>query len=194
MNKKDILIVAALPQESQGRFEQLNYPVLYTGVGKINATYTLTSVLSKFPPNKPKVILNLGTAGSFQHKPKQVIQISHVYQADMLCEPLASKYCTPYEDNSFYIQLKFYSSQLLSGSCGTSDRFITTKENFFWDVFDMEAYALAKVCNNFMIPFISLKAVSDSGKKSDWKENLNDCSKLLLSEASKVISDLKPFL
>ena len=41
MNKNDILIVSALEVETQ---DQLNdYEVIYTGVGKVNATYELTS-------------------------------------------------------------------------------------------------------------------------------------------------------
>ena len=37
MNKKDILIVTALEQETQGLLK--DFDLLYTGVGKINATY-----------------------------------------------------------------------------------------------------------------------------------------------------------
>ena len=54
------LIVFALEQESQGLFSE--YPCLYTGVGKLNAAYTLLKYLSSEP--RPPLIINLGTAGS----------------------------------------------------------------------------------------------------------------------------------
>ena len=47
---KGILIVCALEQETQGQAcqDQLkDYNVLYTGVGKVNATYTLTTHFGK---------------------------------------------------------------------------------------------------------------------------------------------------
>lgn len=36
------LVVMALPLESGGALERLRMPVLYTGVGKLNASYVLT--------------------------------------------------------------------------------------------------------------------------------------------------------
>ena len=45
LNKK-ILIVCALEVETQGQLE--NYAVLYTGVGKVNATYKLTTHFGKY--------------------------------------------------------------------------------------------------------------------------------------------------
>ena len=43
MNSKDVLVVCAIVQETQGQLE--NYKTLYTGVGKVNATYKLTKYL-----------------------------------------------------------------------------------------------------------------------------------------------------
>ena len=44
LNKDDILIVCALEIETQGQLE--DYDILYTGVGKVNATFKLTKRLS----------------------------------------------------------------------------------------------------------------------------------------------------
>ena len=47
----------------------------------------------------------------------------------------------------------------------------------------MEAYALAKVCRKFSIPFISFKYISDSADSDagfDWKKNLESGQKLFL--------------
>lgn len=43
------LIVMALESEGQGLLELMGYNVLYTGVGKVNATYALTRHLAENP-------------------------------------------------------------------------------------------------------------------------------------------------
>ena len=64
---KNVLIVCALEQETQGQLDGWN--VLYTGVGKINATYKLTELFGTYH-SKPAirrdydVVINYGTAGS----------------------------------------------------------------------------------------------------------------------------------
>src|SRR5687768_8588473 len=63
------LLVMALPLESQGVFERAGLSVLYTGVGKVNATYALTRRLAEYQHAgvpRPRVI-NFGTAGSRRH-------------------------------------------------------------------------------------------------------------------------------
>jgi adenosylhomocysteine nucleosidase len=45
------------------------------------------------------------------------------------------------------------------------------------DVFDMEAYALAKVCHHYNVPFISFKYITDNVNKhsaGDWVDNCSD--------------------
>jgi adenosylhomocysteine nucleosidase len=60
--------------------------------------------------------------------------------------------------------------------CGTGDNFVENMENeiFMIDVFDMEAYALAKVCHHYNVPFISFKYITDNVNEhsaGDWKDN-----------------------
>ena len=57
--KKDILIVCALEQETQGQLGDYDPDVIYTGVGKVNATYKLTSYLESFGEYRPyKIVIN----------------------------------------------------------------------------------------------------------------------------------------
>ena len=44
--EKKVLIVCALEKETQGQLD--DYEVLYTGVGKVNATYALTTHFGKY--------------------------------------------------------------------------------------------------------------------------------------------------
>ena len=63
INMKKVLIVCALEIETQGQLE--DYDVLYTGVGKVNATLKLTQKFGKFGSHIPyDLVINYGTAGS----------------------------------------------------------------------------------------------------------------------------------
>ena len=71
MNKKDILIVSALEVETQGQLKDLD--VLYTGVGKVNATMALVGRLTDYNYAKPDLVINYGTAGSRKIKKKTLV-------------------------------------------------------------------------------------------------------------------------
>src|SRR3990167_4679083 len=188
--KHDFLIVAALREESKGRFEALRQPMLYTGVGKINATMSLMGYLSTLDLKKrPKAIINLGTAGSFIFPFGQIYQVKIFFQSDMLCEPLAKKYCTPFDPRGGYIDMKYFTERYQAVDCGSGDHFVRSASEF--SLFDMEGYALAKVCERFVIPFISLKCISDSGLTADWNANLEVCSEKLAKAGKGLIQDLR---
>ena len=88
--KKDILIVSALEVETQGQLE--DYRVLYTGVGKVNATLELTKVLQKahlhYLPPMPKLVINYGTAGSRELPIGELVDCTKFVQRDMDVRPL----------------------------------------------------------------------------------------------------------
>ena len=59
LKNKPILIVCALEMETQG--ELSNYDVLYTGVGKVNATLKLTQKFGKYGSFVPySLVINYG--------------------------------------------------------------------------------------------------------------------------------------
>ena len=182
MNKKDILIVSALEVETQGQLE--DYRVLYTGVGKVNATLELTKVLQKahlhYMPPMPKLVINYGTAGSRKIKKKQLVDCTKFIQRDMDVTGLGfMKGETPFEDNP-PITIKSTSEFNPIGrkaSCGSGDSFVEDRTNYYGEVVDMEAYALAKICHIRNIPFISFKYITDGADEQsheDWEKNLAD--------------------
>ena len=64
-------------------------------------------------------------------------------------------------------------------TCGTGDSFVENieKGDSNIDVFDMESYALAKVCYHYDISFISFKYITDNADEhspKDWEENCSD--------------------
>ena len=180
--KKDILIVSALEQETQGQLEDWN--VLYTGVGKVNATLKLTQRLHSshlhYLPPMPKLVINYGTAGSRKIKKKQLVDCTKFIQRDMDVTGLGfMKGETPFESDPPLIieSTSEFNPIGRKASCGSGDSFVEDRTNYYGEVVDMEAYALAKVCYHYDIPFISFKYITDGADEQsheDWEKNLAD--------------------
>ena len=188
MNREDILIVCALEIETQ---EELNdwepftddpvWNVLYTGVGKVNATYKLTERLTDYNWARPKLVINYGTAGSRKIKKKTLVDCTKFVQRDMDVTGLGfMRGQTPFE-NDVPIILDYDHVEFnpigRKASCGSGDNFVEDRTNYYGEVVDMEAYALAKVCYHFSIPFISFKYITDGADEQsheDWEKNLAD--------------------
>ena len=79
--EKNILIVSALEVETQGKLE--DWDVIYTGVGKVNATMTLVDRLTDYNYVKPDLVINYGTAGSRKIKKKTLVDCTKFVQRDM---------------------------------------------------------------------------------------------------------------
>ena len=62
---KDTLIIVALERELPRKLLP-NWNVVYCGVGKVNAAFSVAKAYNTF---KPKVIINYGTAGSLNNIP-----------------------------------------------------------------------------------------------------------------------------
>ena len=191
MYKNDILIVCALEQETQ---EELNdwepftddpvWNVLYTGVGKVNATLKLTQRLqvNRSLPPMPKVVINYGTAGSRELPVGELVDCTRFIQRDMNATSMGFfKGQTPFESPDDIVLDSNSEFNLIDKHyvCGTGDNFVENMENEidYIDVFDMEAYALAKVCYHYDIPFISFKYITDNVDEhsaGDWVDNCSD--------------------
>ena len=183
MNRKDILIVCGLEQETVGELE--DYQTLYTGVGKVNATLKLTQRLHSshlhYLPPMPKLVINYGTAGSRELPIGELVDCTRFIQRDMDCTGFGIlKGQTPFEDTEIVLDSNSEFNPIGKHYvCGTGDNFVDNIEDEieYVDVFDMEAYALAKVCNYYEVPFISFKYITDNANEhslKDWKDNLAD--------------------
>ena len=198
MDKKDVLIVSALKQETNGQLK--GYRVLHTGVGKVNATMELTKVLQKahlhYLPPMPKLVINYGTAGSRDLPIGELVDCTKFVQRDMNITQLGF-YAgqTPFEspNNMHVLSTSKFNPIKKRIVCGTGDSFVDDlkKQSLYVRVFDMEAYALAKVCRDYDIPFISFKYITDNVNQhsaKDWEENCSDGVQLFKSE---VLSNIK---
>ena len=178
------LLVFAMPEESKNFFP--NYNLLHTGIGKVNATFSLTSYLTK---HSPSIVINLGTAGSRHHKTGAIINCTSFIQRDMDVTKLGfNKWQTPFSTESVILNYGKALEGLTQGSCGTGDSFGTDDETLHFDVVDMEAYALALMCKRHNTPFLCLKYISDNADDNaniDFNKTLTDAATSLFSTLIK---------
>jgi adenosylhomocysteine nucleosidase len=179
------LVVMALEAEAQNYFYEARIPVLFTGMGQVNASMKLAHHLAL---NGPHRIVNLGTAGSTREAVGSIFEIQRVYQRDVDLS-LAGLPQGRWPGEATYLQLETMDLGLNQCSCASGDSIRNstwrspeepkTKFNEEVDVFDMELYALAKVAKFYHSPISSVKYITDSSDhktKDSWKANVSKAS------------------
>ena len=180
------LVVMALPQEGGALFESAQVPVLYTGVGKINAAYHLTLRLADYrASNLPlPLVVNFGTAGSAQFQRGQLVSCNTFVQRDMDASPLGFEPgATPFDPTPNVLRFPSLATHLPEAICGTGDSFATSHVETHFSVVDMEAYALAKVCLLQGARFGCIKFVTDGaddGAAEAWQETVGHAAERFL--------------
>lgn len=155
-----------MEQESQDVFR--DYDVLHSGIGKVNAAYALTRRLAM---SRPSIVINMGTAGSRKHKGGSIVNCTRFVQRDMDVTALGfEKFKTPFSNDPVEINYGVAVNGLPQGLCGTGDNFDSSEGAGAFDVVDMEAYALALVCQRENIPFLCLKYISDGADDEAHKD------------------------
>ena len=173
------LIVTALASELP---TYLPERLLFTGVGKINATNVVTRYLERHP--EVKTVINYGTAGgAYKAKKGELVKCTTFLQGDMDCGDIAGGPGITFGDDASISNVLQFGTD--GAICRTQDQFVTDVEildmldhllagNKF-NVVDMEAYALAKVCAMMSRDFICYKYISDDANDDadgDWAENV----------------------
>ena len=172
------LVVIALREEAAGLFESSSVDVLFTGVGKVNATYRLTKALAerRATMQLPPLVVNFGTAGSSRHTRGTVLACDRFNERDMDVRGLGYELGqTPFETGPTVLQSKPRLPDLPHGTCASADCFETVSRDLHYDAIDMEAYALAKVCALEGVAFACVKYITDGADHdaaSDWQRNL----------------------
>lgn len=166
------IIVAALEQETANAGLEQYAPVVYTGVGKVNAAINLYDAILKYQPD---LVINYGTAGSVNGK-TGLYHIDTFIQFDMDTRPLGTpRGVTPFSEE----QLPEANGIVL----GTGDSFMVDTDRQLEgltipiDLVDMEGYALNKVCDHLNVAFDCYKNVSDSANSDadeDWSNNVSN--------------------
>ena len=187
------LFVFAIEQESADKFDDCS--LLFTGIGKVQACLALTRRLTE---KKPSVVINLGTAGAKDFSPGEIVNAVSFVQRDMDATGLGfDMFQTPFSDLDPKLDVGISVPHLPQVVCGSGDNF-SVSDDFgkgFYDIVDMEAYALAHVCDQLNVPFLCLKYISDGADGEahiDWNEALQKTAVALRREIDGI--DLKQYL
>jgi len=160
------LIFIALPDEAPALKHHKN--VIFTGIGKVNAASVVAEAVQRYCPTR---VFNFGTAGGITVG-TGLHRVGRFVQRDMQCFKLGSAPGeTPFESTGVVLEL---SDGLI---CSTGDNFITDPNlEIPADLVDMEAYAIAKICNRKRLEFHCYKFVSDHADEHayrDWEEMIS---------------------
>ena len=163
---KNLAIFAAIKEEFQ--FDE-DFPVVYSGVGKINASISLSNYLNSNPDTD--LIINVGSAGGLDCKPDSVIECGIFLDGQLNYPGYIQEHIV------FGINKK---------TCITFDNFITENPNVYGNCVDMEAVAFAKICMQKQVKFLCFKYISDiigeEKQENKWLKNYKE-GKHLLKEA-----------
>jgi adenosylhomocysteine nucleosidase len=169
------LLVVAVEEEAAYLGDEL--PVLITGMGKVNAALALGTTLAA--GRRPKVIVNLGTAGSLHDDRAGTFEVASVLQHDLDGKALHA--VTGYTVGG---PLRIADSGVV---LATGDTFIAggparDRLAAIADLVDMEGYAVASAARAAGVPVRLVKHVSDNADDDatrTWRDTVDGCAKLL---------------
>lgn len=180
------LIVTALPHELEHKPIPHDIPVVYTGLGKLNAALSLTDAILRY---QPTLVLNFGTAGRLHDQVQGLVEVADVLQRDMIAEPLAPRGRTPFDDTPHILHSSFAGVR-----CATGDSFVMSTEPWLVEqnvsIVDMELFALALVCHRRNIPWRSFKYITDDTDEAagkDWAEQVHHGRDLFLQKLDEIL-------
>jgi len=170
-NKKPIVIIVALESELNSQSLSSEIPVIYSGMGKINAALAVFKAIQEYQPQQ---IINYGTAGKINSGLSGLVQVKKTIQRDMITGSMAPRGIVPFSNdpNEFYSK----SGQYI---CATGDSFVEGKDDWLIDnhvdLVDMELFAIAAVAYSFGIEWTCYKYISDDATDNDsidqWKKD-----------------------
>jgi adenosylhomocysteine nucleosidase len=175
--ERPILVVMALEAEAQGQLQAEGADVLFTGIGKVNASYRLTRRLTELRGRGERpLVVNFGTAGSRCFATGALVSCHSFVQRDMDVSGLGFAHGeTPFESIPRVLEFERVLEHLPAGVCASGDSFETRQHDSEFQVVDMEAYALAKVCLLEGISFVCAKYISDGADEhahASWESAL----------------------
>ena len=167
LTKKNTLIAVAMEEELNLQHAK-GWRVVYTGIGKVNALISINRAIREY---KPVNIINFGTAGSSRSDLEGLHEVTTFKQRDMDLRNIGLPLGMTLNDdiNDIYLGRPGL-------SCGTGDSFVSSSQEIETDLYDMEAYALAKLCLREDINFFCFKYISDDANESasiDWNKNVS---------------------
>lgn len=199
--KKTVILVAwdnetknSLSDADKQRLDDNNIEIVYTGIGKINATRAITDLVvrNEYESDMDLHIVNVGCAGSHTTGVRNLIKPNHFIQRDMDARQFGyEQYRTP-EEHRWIIDDTFVGYPLHRDGhmrpsfdivCATGDNANgyseTSDEVPAFDAVDMEAFAFAFVCAHYGVSFTCFKWITDLAAEDSTIEELIENNKLL---------------
>ena len=162
---RDVVLFVA--DEDEISPDEVPFPVVFIGMGKMRMFSALVKWHDTLPEGRTPIILNIGSAGSAKYPIGTIVP----------CTRFINGGCELVDD---CIELSADGASVFSGDYFMSTQTFSPEQvkqlSQQYDLFDMEAYAVAQFCRMYDIPFYCLKAVSDNldGNLKDWRGILAD--------------------
>ena len=189
-----ILLVAATNQEINNDLFS-SKDILITGVGMMNTTLNLANKLSDTIYD---LVINMGIAGSFNSEIKigDVVEVVEDIFSEIGFEDgdIFSEFTNFEIKNTFVVEgrtnlkkVKGITVNTVHGNQNSIDEIVSRVNP---DIESMEGASVFMVCNNFNVPCIQIRSISNKVEKrntENWNltlaiENLNSTVKQLISE------------
>ena len=146
---------------------------LRTGIAKMK---TSVSVAEEMMREKPDMVINIGTSGTFRHKIGDIVVCRRFKDRDLAkvnIPGIVSSIDLSGQELPAFRKL----ADMPVGECSTGDTFVTDASEMDSDVCDMESFCIAYICKKHKVPFVSVKVVSDvvgSNSVQDWQSALRN--------------------
>lgn len=193
-----VLVVMATEAEYGPALRARIKPVI-TGVGPVEAAIGTARALEACLDlgHLPDLVLSLGSAGSNTLEQGAVYQIASVSYRDMDASPLGfTKGVTPFLDHPPEITLPLRLPDIPAVRLSTGANIVSgaVYAAIDADMVDMESFAVNRACQQFGVPLIGLRGVSDGARElhhyDDWTELLGH----LDGELAEIIDHLPDLL
>ena len=177
---QSLLVLMATAAEYGPALKARISPVI-TGVGPVEAAIGAARALEACLDlgTLPDLVLSLGSAGSNTLEQGAIYQVASVSYRDMDASPLGfTKGVTPFLDHPPEITLPFRLPDLPAKRLSTGANIVSgaAYAAIDADMVDMESFAILRACQQFGVPLIGLRGISDGARElhhyDDWTELL----------------------
>jgi adenosylhomocysteine nucleosidase len=171
----DVLLVVAAEQEAEHL--PTDARVLLTGVGKVQAAIAVTAALAR-EETRPRLVVNLGTAGALQPGLAGTHEIGVVHQHDL--DSVLLERLTGRRHGSPIVLGP--GLRLATGDVFVQDPTVRDAVARDADLVDMEGYAVAAACRAAGVPVRLVKHVSDAADGAAarrWVDTVDEAGRAL---------------
>lgn len=176
-----LFVMAA--QAEYGPALKARFTPLMTGIGPVEAALATGIALSRLAMagRLPGLVVSLGSAGSARLEQGAVYQAVTVSWRDMDASPLGfEKGVTPFLDQPATLPLPLPIPGIPAASLSTGGNIVSgaAYATIAEDMVDMETYAIQRACQQFGLPLVALRGISDGTEDlrhfDDWTRYLHE--------------------